>query len=106
MSHNLQTFSLDTNEFSLYSFDGKDYKGGSFINLPQRERHNIYGETIPSRNNEKEIKEKRRGFQIFDFQFYNESRLNELLDIEDDYKISHPDNFVLFIIINSKKKVK
>lgn len=90
MSHNLQNFSLDSkDQFSLYSFDGKDYKGGSFINLPQRERKNIYGETVPSRNNEKEIKEKRRGFQMFDFQFYNDKRLNELFDKEDEWKMKH-----------------
>ena len=41
MSNNLQNFSLDGGEKSLFDFEGQDYgkkKRSTFINLPKRER--------------------------------------------------------------------
>eukprot|EP00940_MAST-03C_sp_MAST-3C-sp2_P002813 g2813.t1 len=97
MAHTLSSFKLEaaTEEKSIYEYvDGdftKSENGGtqqSFIALPQRERKSNYNVNDYFQNalseGKKKSKKKRkpRTVTMFDFQFFQKKRINELLQIE------------------------
>ena len=104
MSNNLQNFTLDGGEKSLFDFEGKDYgkkKRSTFINLPKRERKqtsynvnanfdDMFGEGGSSGNQRFTgvrpgmIKDprKQKAPQMHDFQFYNQTRIEQIYEAE------------------------
>lgn len=104
MSNNLQNFTLDGGEKSLFDFEGKDYgkkQRSTFINLPKRERKqtsynvnahfdDMFGEASSSTSTRFTgvhpgmIKDPRKQKvpQMHDFQFFNRKRIEQIYEEE------------------------
>ncbi|KAK8801168.1 hypothetical protein WA158_001938 [Blastocystis sp. Blastoise] len=96
MDNSLNNFRLDGSERDIYLFDGENFRNktiNTFISLPTRERKRLYNldsnkssSNGISSNNSGVIEKKKNIYPYQDFQLYNISSLEKLLDKEQEYQ--------------------
>lgn len=93
--HNLADFSLlaeDDTNVDTFTFGGRNYRdgeksSGTFLNLPQRQRKRLYDQAtilgqIGNKVEKEEVKKRKRGLALHDFQLFDMQKLNAILEKE------------------------